>query len=120
LDIEDEIVMSGQDLRKWRLIEDVIMKRKSQDEVGEELELSERQVRRLIRKAKLEGAKGLIHGLKRKPGNRAMPEEAKDQVLKIWESKCRTARLNFSNFTGKLNVYHRTTRHAQTESIGVN
>lgn len=103
LDMESGIVMRGQDIRKYRLIEDVLKKIKSQEEVSEELELSVRQVRRLVRKAKMEGVKGLVHGLKGKPGNRRMPEEIKNQVLKIWESKYRSARLNFSHFTEKLN-----------------
>jgi transposase len=103
MDMEGEIVMSGRDLRKWRLIEDIINKHKIYSEVSSELDLSERQVRRIVRKAKLEGVKGLIHGLKGKPGNRTMPEKIKDQVLAVWEAKYRTARLNFSHFTEKLN-----------------
>jgi transposase len=103
LDMEGEVVMNGRDLRKWRLIEDVIKKNKSQIEVSTELELSERQVRRLVSKAKADGIKGLIHGLKGKVGNRAMAEELKQQVLDIWEKKYRSCRLNFSHFTEKLN-----------------
>lgn len=103
LDMEGEVVVTGWELRKWRLIEDVINKNKSQEEVSEELELSVRQVRRLVRKAKLEGVKGVIHGLKGKPGNHVLPETVKSQVLAIWESKYRSARLNFSHFTEKLN-----------------
>ena len=103
LGMEGEVVMSGRDLRKWRLIEDVIKKNKTQLEVSAALGLSERQVRRLVRNAKERGVKGLVHGLKGKTGNRAMPEEIKRQVLEIWEKKYRHARLNFSHFTEKLN-----------------
>lgn len=103
LDMESEFVVNGRDIRKWRLIEDVINKIRSQTEVSDELGLSVRQVRRLVGKAKAEGMKGLVHGLRGKPGNRRMPEQLKNQVLEIWESKYRSARLNFSHFTEKLN-----------------
>ena len=103
LDMEGEVAMSGRDLRRWRLIEDVIMKRKTQEEVGEELELSTRQVRRLIAKTRKEGVRGIVHGLKGKVGNRRLPEAMKDRVFAIWEAKYRSERLNFSHFTEKLN-----------------
>lgn len=103
LDMESEFVVNGRDIRKWRLIEDVINKIRSQTEVSDELGLSVRQVRRLVGKAKAEGMKGFIHGLRGKPGNRRMPEQLKNQVLEIWESKYRSARLNFSHFTERLN-----------------
>ena len=103
LDMEGEFVMSGRDLRKWRLIESVIKKQKSQIEVSLELDLSERQVRRLVQKAKTEGVKGLVHGLKGKAGNRALPEEIKQKVLDTWSTKYRSCKLNFSHFTEKLN-----------------
>jgi transposase len=101
--MEGEIVMSGGDLKKLRVIEAVLKKAMTQSEAGEELELSVRQVRRLMRKAESAGAKGIIHGLKGKPGNRTMSEDLKDQVLAIWQSRYRAARLNFSHFTEKLN-----------------
>lgn len=103
LDMEGQVVMSGRDLKKLRLIEELQKKTKTQAEVAEELELSVRQVRRLVRKAERDGVKGIVHGLKGKPGNRAMAEDLKAQVLNIWQNKYRSARLNFSHFTEKLN-----------------
>lgn len=60
-------------------------------------------MRRLLRKAESAGVKVIIHGLKGKPGNRAMSADLKDQVLEICQQKYRSARLNFSHFTEKLN-----------------
>jgi transposase len=102
-DMEGEIVMSGRDLKRLRTIEKVMEKTITQVEAAEILALSVRQVRRLVRKAQRGGAKGIVHGLKGKPGNRAMTEEIKAQVLEVWQSKYRSARLNFSHFTEKLN-----------------
>lgn len=103
MDMEGKVLMSGQDLRKWRMVDDVMKKLKTQEEAGEELELSARQVRRLVKKAKREGVKGIVHGLRGKKGNRAMAEDFKNQVLSIWQTKYRSCRLNFSHFTEKLN-----------------
>lgn len=103
LDMGSGVFMSGRDLRKWRVIDDVLKKIRSQDDAAEDLGLSTRQVRRLVKKAKVNGAKGIVHGLKGKMGNRAMAEGIKRQVLDIWNQKYRAARLNFSHFTEKLN-----------------
>jgi transposase len=103
LDMEGEVVMNGHDLRKLRWIEDVIAKRRTQEDVAEELDLSTRQVRRLVQKVKRSGVKGIVHGLKGKPGNHRLPEDIKSLVLSLWDSKYRSAGLNFSHFTEKLN-----------------
>jgi transposase len=95
--------MSGRDLRRWRVIEDVLLKRRLQEDASEELGLSVRQIRRLVKRARVNGVQGLIHGLRGRPGNRAMPEPLKQRVLELWQSKYRSARLNFSHFTEKLN-----------------
>jgi transposase len=103
LDMEGSVFVSGGDLRRWRLINDLIEGRKTQGEVGEDLELSTRQVRRLRDRAKARGIGGLVHGLKGKSGNRKMSESLKDSVLNVWNTKYRPARLNFTHFTQKLN-----------------
>lgn len=102
-DMEGGILVSGKDLKRLRVIEEVLKKTMTQIEAAEKLELCVRQVRRLVRKAERDGAKGIIHGLKGKPGNRAMSEDLKNQVLDIWQRKYRHAHLNFSHFTEKLN-----------------
>lgn len=101
--MESSVLMSGRDLKRWRLLNDLMEGRKTQIEVAEDLELSTRQVRRLKGRAKEKGVKGLIHGLRAKPGNRKMSEEKKDLVVGLWSTKYRGARLNFTHFTQKLN-----------------
>jgi transposase len=75
------VLMSGRDLRRWRVIEDVLLKRRLQEDASEELGLSVRQIRRLVKRARVNGVQGLIHGLRGRPGNRAMPEPLKQRVL---------------------------------------
>lgn len=103
LDMEGSVFVSGKDLRRWRLLEDLREKRRSQIEVAETLDLSTRQVRRLALRARDNDIKSLTHGLRGKQGNRRMSQDKKDLVLNVWNAKYRAARLNFSHFTQKLN-----------------
>lgn len=86
-----------------RWVEMVLDGSRTQVEAAEELGLSERQVRRLVKRARDGGALKILHGLRGKPSNRRLDEALKNRVLELWESKYRWARLNFSHFTEKLN-----------------
>ena len=54
-----------------------------QREAAEELEVSERHVRRLISGITGHGDKAVIHGLKGRPSNRAIGEETKSRAMEI-------------------------------------
>lgn len=64
------------------IVKSVIEKRMSQKSAAIRLKLSVRQIRRLCKKYKAEGAKSLIHGNKNKPSKRKIAEE---KVLKAIE-----------------------------------
>ena len=51
------------------------------------LGLSYRQTRRVWRRYRLEGDKGLVHGLRGKPGKRAIASELKQQILARYEER---------------------------------
>lgn len=55
----------------------------TQREAAAELGLTERQVRRLLRKLKRQGDKAVIHGLRGQPSNRSRTEEERRQAVKI-------------------------------------
>ena len=55
--------LSEMEARKYRVIYEVIQKRLKKSLAAEELNLSRRQISRLVKKVKREGANGLIHGL---------------------------------------------------------
>lgn len=45
------------------------------------IDLSERQVRRLLRAVRKEGDKGVIHKARGRPSNRRIPEKVKNKAL---------------------------------------
>lgn len=95
--------VSGMEMRRYRVIQEVIDRRLTQAEAALQLELSERQIRRITRQVEKRGIEGSIHGLVGKPSNRRMDSATELQVLGLWNTKYRAARLNFSHFTEKLN-----------------
>ena len=55
----------------------------TQKEAAEELEVSERQIRRMITRLKAVGDKSVIHGLNGNPSNRRLEEEVQTKTLEI-------------------------------------
>ena len=55
----------------------------TQREAAEELELSVRQVKRLLNGLKKEGDKAVVHGLRGKPSNRKIEEEVEREAVRI-------------------------------------
>lgn len=98
--------MSGTELRRLRLIQDCLANRMSQIEAAEQLDLSTRQLRRLIRAYQSKKEAGLVHGLRGKKSNHAMRPELKKEILSLWNSKYRGAGLNMTHFSEKLQEEH--------------
>jgi hypothetical protein len=95
--------MSSKELTKLRVIWDIQAKRKTQKDGAEELNLSVRQVRRLCKKVKEKGEKGIIHGLVQRTSNNTLPPSIRSSILTLWNDKYKEADLNYSHFTEKLN-----------------
>lgn len=86
------IAMSVREIDRYDIIRRLIRKEIKQGKAAELLHLSVRQVKRLKRRVKCSGAKGLIHGSRGKPGNRRLSHA---QYQKI-ETLIRTRYLDFS------------------------
>jgi len=95
--------LTGMEARRYRVIQNVIEKKVSQIEAAEELEISDRHVRRLIGVVKERGPEGVIHGLVGKPSNHAFEVAKENQILELWDKTYRPCGLNFTHFTEKLN-----------------
>ena len=96
------ILMTGDEIKKLRVIRDLLAQAISPSEASERLELSERQVRRLKTRVRKLGDAGVVHGLVGKRGNRSNPSELTEKVLALWTTKYQEANLNFTHFTEKL------------------
>jgi len=85
---EKEIIrMTGKELSRLKVIGEVIAKRITQRKAGEIIGLSERQVRRIVKRVKTEGDVGIIHHLRDKPSVKRISKELKDKVISLYQEK---------------------------------
>lgn len=84
---KDIIVMSQKELKRVKVINEVINGNLTQEGAAEKIEISERQVRRLLLRVKEEGDKGLAHKSRGKSSNRRYPEDEKEKILGICRAK---------------------------------
>ena len=73
--MDNYITMSQKEIKKYEIIKKLINKELNGTEASKILNLSTRQIRRLKRKVKDQGARGLVHGNRGKPSNRATPKK---------------------------------------------
>ena len=84
---EDGYLMREIDRKRLKVISVAANKRIKQWEAGDKLEISERQVRRLVRRYRAEGDKGLIHRLRGCESARKIKEEIRDKIVDIYVEK---------------------------------
>ncbi len=86
--IQKDIIMLTQgELKKLHIAKKAIDKTITQAEASDLLDLSLRQVGRIIARIKLQGDKGIIHKNRGKPSNRAKSLKIKDKILKLCREK---------------------------------
>jgi hypothetical protein len=84
---ERMISMKAKDLKRLKVIEELIEKKLKQSQAAKLLELSVRQVRRMVGRVKAEGAQGIIHQLRGRESNRKHEEKLKEKVLELYREK---------------------------------
>jgi transposase len=80
---EDIIKMTRRELGRYQMIDRSLKKEITQAKAAELLELSERQVRRLVKRVRLKGVRGLVHGNRGRPSPREMSPELVDRIASI-------------------------------------
>ncbi len=84
---KDIIEMSQRELTRLHVIHKAIEGLLKQKEAAALLSLSNRQIRRLLKKAGEEGDVGIIHKSRGKPSNRRLPKKIKDKVIELYRQK---------------------------------
>ena len=84
---EDIIVMRQKELNRLHVIQKVIDKGSGQVEAADILGLSDRQVRRLVKKVRVEGDKGIVHKLRGVPSKRAIDERVRNKIIAVYREK---------------------------------
>lgn len=84
---EDIILMSGEELRRLGVIRMVLDRGMRQAKAAGILGLSERQVRRMVKRVSQEGDRGIVHKSRGRLSNRRLPEGLKERVLGFYREK---------------------------------
>ena len=80
---EDIITMTRRELGRYQMIERSLKKEITQAKAAELLELSERHVRRLVKRVRLKGLRGLVHGNRGRPSPRKMSVEMVERIASL-------------------------------------
>lgn len=84
---KDIVQMSQRELRRLHIIHNAIEGLLKQKEAAGLLSLSDRQIRRLIKKVEEEGDAGIIHKSRGRPSNRRLPKKIKDKAIELYRQK---------------------------------
>lgn len=79
--MKETISMSMKETERIAIMDNLVAKRIKQKHASRQLGISVRQVQRMVKRYKREGVAGLIHKSRGRAGNRAMPQEKKDQIV---------------------------------------
>jgi transposase len=80
---EDIITMTRREWGRYQMIERSLKKEITQAKAAELLELSERHVRRLVKRVRLKGLRGLVHGNRGRPSPRKMSVEMVERIASL-------------------------------------
>lgn len=83
----ETITMSIEELRRVYIVKQVISRVIKQKKAAELIGLSYRQTKRLVRRVRKEGERGIIHRLRGRRGNRRIAEEVKARVMVLHHEK---------------------------------
>jgi transposase len=81
----DIIMATQEELKKLHVVRKALENNITQNQAAEMLDLCDRQIRRIASRIRLEGDAGIIHRLRGKPSNRALP--AKCKILRLFKAK---------------------------------
>jgi hypothetical protein len=86
---EDRVLMSTKELRRVQVIQQALGKKIKQVEAAEVLGLSDRQIRRLVKRVGVEGVRGLVHRSRGRRSNRAIDGRKKARIFRLYEVRYR-------------------------------
>ncbi|HMK52761.1 MAG TPA: ISNCY family transposase [Thermodesulfobacteriota bacterium] len=84
---EDMIMARQGELKRLHVIQKVLEKVVKQVEAAEMLSLSARQIRRIVKRIRIEGERGIIHQSRGRPSNRRIPRKIRDKVMQLYRKQ---------------------------------
>jgi DNA-binding Lrp family transcriptional regulator len=110
---EDVLALNQRDRDRLKELHAVVRGQQKVGEAARHLGLSPRQVRRLVRRLRREGDRGVVHRLRGRPSNRRIPEQVRERALTL------LAREEYRDFAPTLAAEHlgRIGIHASRETV---
>ncbi len=84
---KDITMASQRELKRLHVIHKALDSVLKQVEAADILLLSDKQIRRLIKRVRVEGDVGIVHKSRGKPSNRRLPQKIKDKAIKLYREK---------------------------------
>jgi len=84
---EDMIMARQEELKRLHVIEKVLEGILKQVEAAEILSLSGRQIRRIVKRIRKEGSRGILHRSRGKPSNRRLSDKIKERVIHLYRTR---------------------------------
>jgi len=81
---EDILIMRQKEVKRLQIIQKVLGRQINQQKAAEVLRLTDRQIRRIVKRIREEGEKGIVHRLRGREGNRRIDSKVKDRVVGIY------------------------------------
>ena len=82
---KDILMMSRKEIKRYQVIRKILERGINQQEASEYLGITDRQVRRIVKRVRLNGESGVIHKLRGKEGNRKTRASFKQKVLELYQ-----------------------------------
>ena len=84
---EDMIMARQGELRRLHVIEKVLEGMIKQVEAAEILSLSGRQIRRIVKRIRREGSRGIVHRSRGRPSNRRISDQMRERVIQLYRTQ---------------------------------
>src|SRR4030043_549635 len=85
---EEDIIMARPgELKRLHVIQKVLERVVKQVGAAEILSLSPRQIRRMVKRIRIEGERGIVHKSRGKPSNRRIPDKMRDRVIRLYRTQ---------------------------------
>ena len=81
---KDILMVKGKELKRLEIIRKVLDQQINQQDAAEVLRLSDRQVRRIVKRVREEGARGVIHRWRGKEGRHRIAEKIRRKVIETY------------------------------------
>lgn len=84
---KDIITMTQEELKRLHIVRKALEKKLKQVEAAEKLDLSYRQIKRIIKRVREQGDTGVIHKLRGRPSSNKIPNRIKEKAIALCRGK---------------------------------